>query len=133
MNSHKDRFAKRILIADDEPTIVLSLEFLMRQCGFETAVAGDGDEAISMAAVFRPHLVLLDVMLPKRNGLEVCQILRNANDYPGSKIILLTAKGGQAEYERGLSMGADLYIVKPFSTQELVGQVNRLLAIAKEL
>ena len=130
MSLHPGCAAKRVLIADDEPTIVLSLEFLMRQSGFEIAVAGDGDEALAVAKAFLPHLVLLDVMLPKRNGLEVCQAMRSAKEHIHTKIILLTAKGGQVEYERGLSMGADLYIVKPFSTQELVSQVRHLLAVA---
>ncbi|MBL8523030.1 MAG: response regulator [Betaproteobacteria bacterium] len=116
----------RILIADDEPTIVLSLEFLMRRSGFVVEVARDGDEAIAKATTFEPSLVLLDVMLPRRDGMEVCRALR-ANCGAGLKIVLLTAKGGQTDLDRGLSMGADLYIVKPFSTQDLVASVKQLL------
>jgi DNA-binding response OmpR family regulator len=128
MRSFIDDAAPRILIADDEPAIVLSLEFLMRRNGFVVDVARDGDDAIAKAATFNPTLVLLDVMLPRRDGMEVCRTLR-AKCGPGLKIVLLTAKGGQADLDRGLSMGADLYIVKPFSTQELVASVKQLLDV----
>jgi len=120
----------RVLIADDEPAIVLSLEFLMRRCGIVTDIARDGEEALAKAASFAPDLILLDVMLPRRSGLEVCRALRGQQATRNIKIILLTAKGGHTESERGLSMGADLYVVKPFSTQELVSQVKRILESA---
>ena len=117
---------KRVLIADDEPAIVISLEFLMRKSGFETDVARDGDEALVKADTFRPDLVLLDLMLPYRSGLDVCRALRNAPGLSQLKIIMLTAKGGAAE-QRGLLAGADACMVKPFSTQELVAQVRAAL------
>lgn len=120
--------APRILIADDEPTIVLSLEFLMRRNGFVVDVARDGEEAIAKATTFDPALILLDVMLPRRDGMEVCRTLREMHG-TRLKIVLLTAKGGQADFDRGLSMGADLHIVKPFSTQDLVKSVKQLLRI----
>ena len=102
----------------------------MRRCGIVTDVARDGEEALSKAVSFAPDLMLLDVMLPRRSGLEVCRALRGQQATRNIRIILLTAKGGHTESERGLSMGADLYVVKPFSTQELVSQVKKMLESA---
>ena len=119
--------AHRVLIADDEPNIVTSLKFLMTKSGFETSVARDGDEALAEVERFQPDLVLLDVMMPKRDGFEVCQMLRAAGQTQ-IKIILLTAKGRETEVAKGLAVGADAYVTKPFSTRDLVEQVNRLLA-----
>jgi DNA-binding response OmpR family regulator len=116
----------RVLIADDEPNIVTSLEFLMRQQGYETRVARDGDEALSEVESFRPDLVLLDIMLPRRDGFEVCQKLR-AGGWSELKIVMLTAKGRDVEIEKGLAVGADAYVTKPFSTGELVARVAGLL------
>jgi two-component system, OmpR family, alkaline phosphatase synthesis response regulator PhoP len=118
--------ASRVLIADDEPNIVISLEFLMKQRGYETRVARDGDEALAEVESFRPDLVLLDVMLPRRNGFEVCQKLR-ADGWTDLKIVMLTAKGRDIEIEKGLALGADAYVTKPFSTGELVERVAGLL------
>lgn len=118
--------ATRILIVDDEPNIVLSLEFLMNQQGYETRVARDGDEALAEVEGFRPDLVLLDVMLPRRDGFEVCQRLR-ADGWSELKILMLTAKGRDVEIEKGLALGADGYVTKPFSTAELVARVADML------
>jgi DNA-binding response OmpR family regulator len=118
---------RRILIVDDEPNIVLSLEFLMQQSGFEVAVARDGEEALAQMAAFRPDLVLLDIMLPKLNGYEVCQKLRENPDWAGVKVVMLSAKGRELEVSKGLALGADAYVTKPFSTRELIDQVRRLL------
>jgi len=118
---------RKVLIVDDEPNIVTSLTFLMKKSGFETSVARDGDEALAEVERYRPDLVLLDVMMPKRDGFEVCQMLRAAGQTQ-LKIILLTAKGRETEVAKGLAIGADAYVTKPFSTRELVDQVNRLLA-----
>jgi DNA-binding response OmpR family regulator len=120
--------AKRILIADDEPNIVMSLEFLMEASGFEVRTAGDGEQAIEAIAAFRPDLVLLDVMMPKRNGYEVCQWIRADPALAGVKVVMLTAKGRDADVEKGLGVGADAYVTKPFATRELVARVNALLA-----
>ena len=117
----------KVLIVDDEPNIVTSLTFLMKKSGFETSVARDGDEALSEVERFGPDLVLLDVMMPNRNGFEVCQKLRAAG-HTELKIILLTAKGRETEVAKGLAIGADSYVTKPFSTRELVDLVNQLLA-----
>ena len=118
--------ASKVLIVDDEPNIVLSLEFLMKQQGYETHVARDGDEALAEVESFRPDLVLLDVMLPRRNGFEVCQKLR-ADGWTDLRIVMLTAKGRDIEIEKGLALGADAYVTKPFSTGELVERVAGLL------
>jgi DNA-binding response OmpR family regulator len=118
--------ASRVLIADDEPNIVISLEFLMKQQGYETRVARDGDEALVEVESFRPDLVLLDVMLPRRNGFEVCQKLR-ADGWADLRIVMLTAKGRDIEIEKGLALGADAYVTKPFSTGELVERVAGML------
>jgi DNA-binding response OmpR family regulator len=119
----------KVLIVDDEPNIVTSLEFLMRQNDFETRVARDGDEALAEVERFRPDLVLLDVMLPRRDGFEVCQTLR-AGGATEPKIVMLTAKGRESEAEKGLALGADAYVTKPFSTRELVARVAEMLEAA---
>jgi DNA-binding response OmpR family regulator len=126
--SGEESMAKKVLIVDDEPNIVLSLEFMMKKEGFEIAVAGDGDTALEMVASFSPDLVLLDVMMPNKSGYEVCQILRADPARAGLKIIMLTAKGRETEVAKGVALGADLYVTKPFSTKELVAQVKTLLA-----
>ena len=118
--------ASKVLIVDDEPNIVTSLEFLMRRRGYETRVAADGDLALEEAERFQPDIVLLDVMLPRRDGFEVCQQLR-ATGRSDLKIVMLTAKGRETEIAKGMAMGADAYVTKPFSTRELVDQVARLL------
>jgi DNA-binding response OmpR family regulator len=116
----------RILIVDDEPNIVMSLEFILQQSGFETAVARDGDEALQQVEAVVPDLVLLDVMMPRRDGYEVCQTLR-ATGWQDLKIVMLTAKGRDTEVAKGLAVGADAYVTKPFSTRELVEKVRAML------
>lgn len=120
----------RILIADDEPNIVLSLEFLMQRQGYQTAVARNGEEALRLAADFTPDLILLDIMLPAVNGFEVCRRLR-ANPALGAlRILMLTARGRESEVKRGLAEGADGYLTKPFATQELLEAVRNLLPVS---
>ncbi len=122
---------KTVLIVDDEPNIVISLEFLMKREGFKVLVAGDGEVAMEQIASHRPDLVLLDVMLPKRNGFEVCQALRADPACAGTRIIMLTAKGRDTEIAKGLALGADAYMTKPFSTKELVAQAKKILGLAE--
>jgi DNA-binding response OmpR family regulator len=117
----------RVLIADDEPNIVVSLEFLMQQAGYETRAVSDGEAALRACREFRPHLVLLDIMLPRRNGFEVCQMIRESPELRAVKIVMLTAKGRETEIARGMAAGADAYVTKPFATQDLVKTVQRLL------
>lgn len=119
--------ANKILVVDDEPNIVLSLEFLMKQAGFQVRTAADGEAALAAVAAELPDLVLLDVMMPHKNGYEVCQAIRANPDWQAVRIIMLTAKGREVEREKGLALGADDYITKPFSTQEVVERVRELL------
>jgi DNA-binding response OmpR family regulator len=117
---------KRILIADDEPNIVIALEFLLRRGGYEVHVARDGEEALALAPAV--DLVLLDVMMPLRSGHEVCREIRRRPGGERLRIVMLSAKGGQAEADRGLQAGADLYVTKPFSNRELLSRIESLLS-----
>jgi DNA-binding response OmpR family regulator len=119
---------RKILIVDDEPNIVISLEFLMKKEGFEVAVANDGEEALAKVASFNPDLMLLDVMMPKKSGFEVCEALRADPQRAGLQIVMLTAKGRDTEVAKGLALGADAYVTKPFSTKDLVAKVKAMLA-----
>jgi DNA-binding response OmpR family regulator len=121
--------AKRILIVDDEPNIVISLEFLMKREGFETEVATDGEAALEAVDRSKPDLMVLDVMLPRLDGFEVCRRLRADPSARGLKILMLTAKGRETEVARGLALGADAYVTKPFSTKDVVAQIRRLLGV----
>ena len=122
--------AHKILIVDDEPNIVISLEFLMKKEGFEIAVANDGEEALVKVASFGPDLMLLDVMMPKKSGFEVCEALRANPANASLQIVMLTAKGRDTEVAKGLAIGADAYVTKPFSTKELVAKVKSMLGVA---
>jgi DNA-binding response OmpR family regulator len=122
--------AKRILIADDEPNIVASLEFLMEQAGYETKVAANGQEALELAASFQPDLVLLDIMFPVKSGYEVCQRLKSEPTTRDIKIVIVSAKGRDVEVAKALELGADAFIAKPFSTRELVAKVREMLGNA---
>lgn len=119
--------SKKILLVDDEPSILLSLEFLMEQEGYDVQTATDGDEALQAVREKLPDLILLDIMMPKRDGFEVCQIIRANPEWKETKIIILTAKGREVDQEKGLALGADDYITKPFATQELVQKVKAAL------
>ena len=123
--------AKSVLIADDEPNIILSLKFIMEQAGYDVRVARDGDDALAQMAQHPPDLVLLDVMMPKLTGYDVCQAIRANPDYAGTRIIMVTAKGREAEREKGLALGADDYVTKPFSTRDVLQQVRSLLEPAE--
>jgi len=118
----------RILIVDDEPNIVLALELLMKREGYEIRTVGDGERAVEAAETFRPDLILLDVMMPRMDGFEVCQRIRADASLKDISIVMLTAKGREVEKEKGLALGADLYITKPFSTREVVHKVKEMLA-----
>ena len=120
---------KRILIADDEPNIVVSLEFLMTREGFDVQVAVDGEAALQAIATQLPDLILLDIMLPKKDGFEVCQQIRANPQWQSLKVVMLTAKGRDTEVSKGLALGADAYMTKPFSTRDLVAKVRQLLGL----
>jgi DNA-binding response OmpR family regulator len=120
--------AKRILIVDDEPNIVISLDYLMKREGYEVAVAEDGEAALEAVARSLPDLVILDVMLPRMNGFDVCRRLRADPRWKDLKILMLTARGRETEVAKGLGAGANAYVTKPFSTRDLVAQVKEMLA-----
>ena len=122
--------ANKILIVDDEPNIVLSLEFLMKQAGYHVRTASDGEAALQALAEEPADLILLDVMMPRKNGYEVCQSIREDPALKSIKIVMLTAKGREVEREKGLALGADDYVTKPFATLEVVEKVKSMLASA---
>jgi DNA-binding response OmpR family regulator len=123
----ENAMAASVLLVDDEPNIVLSLEFLMKQAGYDVRVARDGDAALRAVAERAPDLVLLDLMIPGRGGYEVCRTIRADPACARTKIVMLTARSREVEREKGLALGADDYITKPFSTRELVERVRRHL------
>ena len=117
----------KILIADDEPNILISLEFLMKREGYEVVLARDGQEAIDAIQRERPALVLLDVMMPIKTGFDVCHEVRASDALKDTLIVMLTAKGRDTDVAKGLALGANAYMTKPFSTKELVQKVRELL------
>jgi DNA-binding response OmpR family regulator len=121
--------SRKILVADDEPNIVISLEYLMKREGYTVLVARDGQEALDTITRDRPDLVLLDVMMPKKSGFEVCQAVRANEELQATKILMLTAKGRDTDLAKGLALGADAYMTKPFSTRELVQKVAEMLGV----
>jgi DNA-binding response OmpR family regulator len=121
----------KILIADDEPNILISLEYLMKREGYAVSVARNGADALDTLRREHPTLVLLDVMMPGKTGFEVCQEVRADDELKDTLILMLTAKGRDTDVAKGLALGADDYITKPFSTKELVQKVRDLLAAKK--
>ncbi|PCI31439.1 MAG: response regulator [Flavobacteriaceae bacterium] len=118
---------KKILIVDDEPNIVMSLEYLFKKEGFQVFIARDGEEALATIAKDMPDLVLLDIMMPKVDGYQVIKYLKASEDLKNIKVIFLSAKSKAMDIEKGLSLGADKYIAKPFSTKKLVKEVKELI------
>ena len=119
--------AKRVLVVDDEPNIVMSLRFLMEREGFLVEVAASGQAAVAARDMEPADLVLLDVMMPELDGFEVCQRIRANPAWRDTKIVMLTAKGRDVERDKGMALGADAYVTKPFSTRDLVAQVKQML------
>ncbi len=117
----------RVLILEDEPHIVLSLEFLLRRAGYDTAAAGDGEEGLAMVRRLRPDVVLLDIMLPKRNGYEVCQAIKATPDLRSTPVIMLSARGQEVEVLKGLELGAARYVTKPFGNAEILEAIRAVL------
>jgi DNA-binding response OmpR family regulator len=120
------------LVVEDEPNIVDSLSFLMKQAGLTVQVARDGDAALRFMESRVPDLVLLDVMLPRRDGYDVCRAIRANPAWRDVKVIMLTAKGRELDRRKGLELGADDYVTKPFSTRDIVERVRRLLEAGDE-
>ena len=119
-----------VLVVEDERSIALSLEFLMKQAGHSVRTAVDGRAALEALAERAPDLVLLDVNLPELDGYEVCRRIRESAAWRETRVLMLTAKGRDIEREKGLAAGADGYITKPFATREVVEQVRALLEAA---
>lgn len=122
--------SQTILVADDEPSILLSLQFLLQKAGYTVRVARNGDEALKAVEESVPDLIILDAMMPARSGYDVCQLLRQEPRSREVPIIMLTAKGRDIDREKGLALGASDYVTKPFSTRELIETVRRLLGPA---
>ena len=118
---------KEILIVDDEPGVVVPLQFLMEQQGYNVMTAHRGEDALDLIFQYKPDLVLLDIMLPGIDGYEVCEIIRLNPNYRDVKIIFLTAKSSEVEFAKGMALGADAYITKPYINEELIAQVRKLL------
>lgn len=118
---------KKILAVDDEPNILMSIEFILEMEGYEVHVARDGEEALEVAERVRPDLILLDVNMPRKDGYEVCRILRERKDSAGTKVIMLTAKGQTLEKKKGIEVGADQYVTKPFSAEDLLKKIRMML------
>ena len=118
---------KKVLIADDEPNIVVSLEFLMKQRGYVVKVVDNGEDALKAVDEFGPDLILLDVMMPRVSGYDVCQKVRENPAWQGIRIVMLSAKGRDIEVTKGMAVGADAYVTKPFSTKDLMAKVVAML------
>jgi DNA-binding response OmpR family regulator len=121
-----------VLIADDEPNILLSLQFLMKKTGYEVRTAKDGEEAMAEISRAAPDLVLLDVMMPKIDGFSICERIRANPEWNDVRIIMLTARGRDIEREKGLALGADDYITKPFSTKDAIARVEAVIARSRK-
>lgn len=117
---------KKILIVDDEPNILMSLDFLMRKEGYEVFIARDGAEALEILSREIPDIIVLDIMMPNVDGYEVCEYVKSNRATSQTKVIFLTAKSKKEDIEKGYEMGADLYLTKPFSTRNLVKEVKQL-------
>jgi len=120
--------AQTVLVVDDEPNIVVSLEFIIKQAGYDVRVAHDGEAALESVAEKVPDLILLDVMMPKRDGFDVCQTIRANPAWTAVPIIMLTARGREIDREKGLALGVDDYITKPFSTRDIVTLIRQRLS-----
>ena len=116
----------KVLIVDDEPNILMSLEFLMKKEGYRVFIARDGEEAFDIIKSEVPDVVLLDIMMPKKDGYQVCQFIKTTSDYSHAKVIFMSAKSKEGDIEKGIDLGADLYISKPFSTRDLLSKVNAM-------
>ncbi|SHJ07796.1 response regulator transcription factor [Aquimarina spongiae] len=118
---------KKILIVDDEPNIVMSLEYAFKKKNFEVYIARDGSEALQIAKEKTPDLVLLDIMMPNVDGYETLKEIKNDKNLEHTKVVFLSAKNKATDIEKGLKLGADKYLTKPFSVKKLVAEINELL------
>lgn len=119
---------KKILIADDEPNIIMSLEYTFRKNGFHVFIARNGQEALDILQGEVPDVALLDIMMPEVDGYSILSEIKKDERLSGCKVVFLTAKNKESDVEKGLSLGADAYMTKPFSIKKVVEQINDLLA-----
>ena len=118
---------KKILAVDDEPNILMSIEFILEMEGYEVHIARDGEEALEVAERVQPDLILLDVNMPRKDGYEICRILREREELAGTKVIMLTAMGQILEKKKGLEVGADEYVTKPFGADDLLQKIRAMI------
>lgn len=117
----------KVLVVDDEPNILMSLEFLMRKSGYEVFIARNGAEALQLVNEQMPHVLVLDIMMPEVDGYEVCQYIKSSEALQHIRVIFLSAKSKEADIEKGYAAGADLYLTKPFSTRELMQRIKEFV------
>lgn len=117
----------KVLVVDDDPYILMSLEFLMKKSGYEVFIARNGTEALEHIHREHPHLVLLDIMMPDVDGYEICKTVKGTEALKDIKIVFLSAKTTEDAIQKGLSLGAEKYVTKPFNTKQLVADVKMLL------
>lgn len=126
MKNSQQISSTKILLVDDEPNILLSLEFLMRKKGYQVFIARNGAEALDLIRKEKPGIIILDIMMPEVDGYEVCEYVKKSSDLQNIKVVFLTAKSKEEEIEKGYKAGADLYITKPFSTRDLTQKIGEL-------
>jgi len=119
--------AQKILVVDDDPYILMSLEFLMKKNGYDVIVARNGTEALDLLEKRVPNLVLLDIMMPDVDGYAICKHIKSNKKLKEAKVVFMSAKSKEADIQKGLDLGASLYITKPFSTRELMKQIKSLM------
>jgi CheY-like chemotaxis protein len=119
---------KRILVADDEPHLIRSLSFVLAREGYEVFAAENGEDALRQAIILRPDLIFLDIMMPKKNGYEVCQAIRQSPELKNTYVVMLTAKGVESDREKAFNAGANEFITKPFSPAQVLSRVKIITA-----
>lgn len=119
---------KKILVVDDDPYILMSLEFLMKKNGFDVMVARNGREALELVEKQVPHIVLLDIMMPDVDGYAICKHIKSSKKLKDARVVFMSAKSKESDIQKGYDLGASLYVTKPFSTRQLLKQVQELLA-----
>ena len=124
----KNKEEYKILIVDDDPAIVMSLEFLLSKAGYQVIMALNGSEAIEAIKQHQPEMILLDIMMPDVDGYEVCDFVKGTPQYQDAKVIFISAKSRDEDIKLAYKKGADLFVVKPFSTRRLIEKINTLLS-----
>lgn len=119
--------AYKILLVDDDPYILMSLEFLMRKTGFDVMIARNGSETLELLEQNTPDVVLLDIMMPDVDGYAICKHIKKSQKHKNCKVVFLSAKSKEADIKKGYDLGAELYITKPFSNKDLVNKITALL------